>query len=1071
VPLVPQVLLCPSSAAAAELPRRLASTGRALAGIYPLKILDLARAIAEPALLGRGLAAWDSGHDALLAGRLLAGPHGLRLDASLPRGPVAAALARTLAALRRAGIPPERVKALADAAAATPEDESRLGAVAELYQQFHDVVEGRFADTATLVRAARDHLREAEWLKDAEVLVVGEPELDPLERELLAALARSASVEFVELPRPPGLAADSFGTWARGVGARGVTWEETRFAPAAAGAPPGGLARLAANLFEPPEAEPARDGSVELLTAAGEAAEVRAIVRVLLREAARGVPFEEMGVILPDPRTYAPLFTDLLTRLEIPHRLHPSLPLRYGRSARSLLLLLRCRGLERTAVMEFLTFAPIPFAGLLGESELARPAVWDAISRDAGVVSELPRWLIGLRSYAEQERDAAAKDEDAERRERRKRRADDAENLLRVVELLSAALDKLSGEASWPEWAARLTEVAALWIGPERDSEAVKEVVADLAALGSLEARVPWQAVEDVVEARLEWERLPLAPVSQGAVHVGALDAMAGLPFRVVAIPGLVEGGYPGTLRQDPFLLDHEREALAVPAATAGATEARTRPGRRAPTGQLSLFEPAPAEPEGVRTPRRAPLPTSQDRLTQARRLFHRACAQATERLVLSYPRADSRSGRERMPSLFLLAAATALEARPLESSELLALVREDDAQTRAFDLLLDGGERDRGRVLRGGAEAALQIAAGSRFFRQSHLSAHARWSRELTPYDGLVAFAPRDGEAAETARRIRAVLDPTASPLPISATKLATFSRCGFLYLLQYVLRLEPALEPEERKRLEPLERGNLFHGVAEAFLRDLRRAGRLPLRGSEEERERLLELADRALAEHVSGTPPRYTVLWEREQRRFRETLLAWWKREIEAAERGAVPAHFEVAFGMSAAGDDGEPHASEPLEIELGDGRRLRVAGKIDRIDRRPDGALVLRDYKTGKAPRDEGGVFRGGKQLQIPFYILAAGKLLPGAPVVEAFLDYVDGGRQVAFPPERVHDESFRAVLRGLVDAIADGVFLQEHTACDFCDYKVVCGPAPLLAQRREFKLSDPRVQRVLRLRSL
>ena len=66
----------------------------------------------------------------------------------------------------------------------------------------------------------------------------------------------------------------------------------------------------------------------------GEAAEVRSIARRLLREAARGVSFEDMGVVLPRPQTYAPLFTDLLSRLGIPHRLHPSLPLRFGRAAR-----------------------------------------------------------------------------------------------------------------------------------------------------------------------------------------------------------------------------------------------------------------------------------------------------------------------------------------------------------------------------------------------------------------------------------------------------------------------------------------------------------------------------------------------------------------------------------------------------------------------------------------------------------------------------------------------------------------------------------------------------------------
>jgi hypothetical protein len=48
-------------------------------------------------------------------------------------------------------------------------------------------------------------------------------------------------------------------------------------------------------------------------------------------------------------------------------------------------------------------------------------------------------------------------------------------------------------------------------------------------------------------------------------------------------------------------------------------------------------------------------------------------------------------------------------------------------------------------------------------------------------------------------------------------------------------VLKLAPALEPEEMKRLEPLERGNLFHQVAELFLRKLRDNGLLPVRDSE--------------------------------------------------------------------------------------------------------------------------------------------------------------------------------------------------------------------------------------------
>src|SRR4029079_18976915 len=176
----------------------------------------------------------------------------------------------------------------------------------------------------------------------------------------------------------------------------------------------------------------------------------------------------------------------------------------------------------------------------------------------------------------------------------------------------------------------------------------------------------------------------------------------------------------------------------------------------------------------------------------------------------------------------------------------------------------VDRSERDRRRVRDGGQEAARAVAAGSSFFKQSRLASQARWSKQLTPYDGLIAFSPRDGVSGEVAAEVRRKLDPVTADRPISASRLAVFSRCGFQYLLQYVLRLEPAQEPEERKRLDPLERGSAFHEVAELFLRERRDRGELPVRDTPETRRRLLEVADRALDGLVAGSPPRYTVLW---------------------------------------------------------------------------------------------------------------------------------------------------------------------------------------------------------------
>lgn len=1067
MPLEPALLIVPSLAAAIELPRRLAQAPRALAGLYPFRLLDLARAIAEPKLLGRGLRPWDTGHDALIAARLLARGHALRLAKDVPVRSVALPLARTLSALRRAAILPTRLAEIAPFGA-TPEDEARLRALADLYSRYEKEIEGRFADPATLFRAAREHLEAARWLDGATALVIAPLELLQVERDFLAALARRIAVHALDEPLPPGLAKGSFRSWAARHHVGFLPARATLLAPLEA-EPPAALQRLRERLFEPPAGLGVKDGGVELLTAPGEAAEVRAIARRLLREAARGVPFEEMGIALAQPQAYAPLFTDLLPRLGVPVKLHPSLPLRFGRSARSLLLLFRCRGLERAAVMEFLTFAPVPFSGMLADAAAPLPARWDAISRDARIVSGSERWKTGLKAYADDERAAAAKDASDDRRQRRLLLAKDALALLRVVAHLDRTLRLLSGEASWPEWSDRLRQVLAQWVSGEPDREAVEGVIADLAGLQALEARVAWDEVEHVLESRFEWERLPTPPVEKGAVHAGALDAIAGLRFRVLAFPGLVEGGFPGVLRPDPLLLDGERAALALPQQPAAPKRAG-RPAQRA--RQLSLFErpPVGAFPTDAEQEPPRPLPTTQDLLLEARRLFHRACSQASERLILSYPRADARSGRERLPSLFFVAAAQALSSRPLGTLELGRLTTEDDLRELPLEEALDRGERDLVRVRQGGREAALQIAAASRFFRQSHLASSARWSKDFTPYDGLVALSPKDGADAERAQKLRARLDPLNASWPVSASRLALYSRCGFQYFLEHVLKLEPTLEPEERRKLEPLERGTLFHDVAERFLRELRDQAQLPVRDSEAARARLFEIADLALDRHVAGSPPRFTLLWERERRRFKETLLKWLTREAAAAER-STPAYFEVAFGPATDAAAGEPHMKEPLEIELGDGRTLRVSGRIDRIDQRQDGALVLRDYKTGKAPRDEAGVFRGGKQLQIPFYVLAAAKLFPERPVVEAFLDYVDGGRQVALELAAVKGESFRVLLRGLVDSIAAGIFLQEPSVCEWCDFKAVCGPSKLIAQRRSYKLNDPKVQLALKLKSL
>ena len=174
-----------------EIPRRLASLGHAVTGLYPMTLRDLLSALAEPALLGRGLGAWDSGHDALVAQRLLE-DGGLPMASGLPRRPLARALARTLSDLRRQGVHPAHLDAVASRAGA--DGQGTLAAVARLYRDFHAAVDGRFADTAALAAAAAGEATRARWLQDAEVLIVGELEPSGTEKSFLAALAAARPV-------------------------------------------------------------------------------------------------------------------------------------------------------------------------------------------------------------------------------------------------------------------------------------------------------------------------------------------------------------------------------------------------------------------------------------------------------------------------------------------------------------------------------------------------------------------------------------------------------------------------------------------------------------------------------------------------------------------------------------------------------------------------------------------------------------------------------------------------------------------------------------------------------------
>jgi RecB family exonuclease len=1064
--LTPTLLLVPSVSAGQILLRRLAREKGAVAAISAMRPKDLALQMAEAGAHASGLMAWESGHGALLSARLL-GAHPELLKPGLPEAPVARVLARTLDDLRASGIRPLEVRRLAEKSRSL-EDRSRLLAVASIYERYHAEIEGRFFDETRLYAEAET--AEAPFLTGTTVLL--SPDLEPRADEF--RFLRSLALRFgaVRIAERDSLTPGSFPALCDEARVLSTSWAETIFAPIVSRTREE-ISRLAEALFEAPGFEdptahrhsPEADSpgslpAITWITAPGEASEVRSIARLILKAARQGTPFDEMAVAIPQADVYAPILVDLFVRAKIPFKLHPSLPLATGRIARSFLLLIRSRDFDRGALLEFLTFAPIPLAEKTGDPEPPHPSAFDQITRELKVVSGLDRFRKALDHFVSEESRVERVSVSEGHRSSRVRRIKAARALRTLVEKLETSLAFTRGTLPLDRWSAELLSLFDDWIKPTNEIEGTEaqlvcETLEEIAALSTVSPPVTFAGVLSVIEAQFDRKRRPLEERSRVGVHVGSPEALSGGRFRFMAILGLVEGGYPGVFRPDPFLLDAERQALSD--AVLAAPPPRD-------VAQLRLFD---SDPAGSARPPFVSLPTTETRVARVRRMFERTIAQAEQTLVLSYPRADEQTGRERLPSLFLMAALQASKGAAVTAEDLHKVLSEDEDGHTDPDLTIDLGERDIEMVARHGLHALSWLEGDRPFLRAAHQLSRGRSARRLSPFDGLVG---REGE--DTHPR----LDPIKSGQPISASRVATFGECGFRYFLRYVLRLEPAIEPEERRKLDPLEKGTLFHEVAEIFLRERRDQGALPIRNTEEERARLLALGDERLEAWVEGSPPRLVLLWRAEKKVFLNLLGDWLGREAENyRSRKTTPAHFEVSFGMPyRRSGTNEPHRDLPVEIPLDDGRVLKISGQIDRIDRidaADGGGLVLRDYKTGKAPTDsDASLFKGGRQLQIPFYILAAQEIFPGETVVEAFLDYVNAGRQVGFDPKKATSATFRALLLRIADLIGHGVFMQEPSACTFCDFTSVCGPTPILESRkRRRRIHDPLARKVAELR--
>ncbi|BAS26686.1 PD-(D/E)XK nuclease family protein [Limnochorda pilosa] len=509
-----------------------------------------------------------------------------------------------------------------------------------------------------------------------------------------------------------------------------------------------------------------------------------------------------------------------------------------------------------------------------------------------------------------------------------------------------------------------------------------------------------------------------------GTLHLAGLEqgGYSGRPH--VFLVGLDEGRFPGRGGQDPLLLEGDRSRL----------------------------------PGG--------LPLAGERMSAHRKSLQDLLDRLEGSLTCSYSSWDPLNAQEVAPSAALLELFRRSSGRADADYSALreALGPPDGVVPAGAPPALDRSEAWLAAIAVGPPESRRLAHPGEGLARAFPLlaagqeAAAARASDRLTPHDGQI--------------EPEADLDPRRTGQPVSAGRLETLAGCPLRYFFRYVLEVAPPERPQldPDRWLDPLSRGGLLHQIYRAFLEERIGSGRAGAPIDAADRARMGELARDAAGEMRLRVPPPSEGVFERERRELVDEALFFVSLEA-GREDGGVPVLLERAFGM-----EGEP----PVELDLaGDPARpevLRLLGRIDRIDRLPDGYAVW-DYKTGAATRyeSERTHLDGGRQLQPVLYAWAAEAILRRAgidpdPQVRRsgylMTSRRGRGQRLDRPQDPARREAARALLRRLLDVAAAGTFAPAPDAdrqCPFCDYRSACdGPEAVRRVRAKAEAGEARL---------
>lgn len=199
------------------------------------------------------------------------------------------------------------------------------------------------------------------------------------------------------------------------------------------------------------------------------------------------------------------------------------------------------------------------------------------------------------------------------------------------------------------------------------------------------------------------------------------------------------------------------------------------------------------------------------------------------------------------------------------------------------------------------------------------------------------------------------------------SVTRVEQYVACAYAHFLQYGLQLKERYEFQ----FGGVDFGNIFHEVLRIFPEKLKEKG---IAWRECEEKEMFQIADLCIAQvtadygnAILSSSYRNAYMVERMSRIIKRTL---WALTEQLRSGEFEPVNYEMSFSYM----DG----LQTAKMELGDGRVMRLHGRVDRLDvyDEKDAIYVkIMDYKTGKTTFQINNLYYG-LQMQLVVYLNAA-----------------------------------------------------------------------------------------------